>query len=188
MPASVMNADAVISLSLLKTHVFTKVTGTLKNMFGSHPDLKILHHPYLDEAIHDAVMMTKPHYAIIDGRVGMEGRGPVEGTPVNTGIIMASNSLVSCDAEAAKIMGFDPKQVGHIVLCDKSLGGLKYVLKGPKIRMKYAPATKGFIDQIQEFSLSNKFLINLCYKTPLFNSLKWGAKTIKDVMRYFRVR
>jgi uncharacterized protein (DUF362 family) len=188
MPESIINADAVISLALLKTHVFTTMTGTLKNMFGALPDLKILHHPYLDEAIHDAVIMTSPSYAIIDGRIGMQGRGPVEGTPVRTGIIMGSKSLVSCDTEACKIMGFDPKKIGHLMLCNETLGGIRYRLQGPMVRKKYKPADKGFIDKMQELALSNKAFSYLCFKTPLFSIVKHSAKTIKDMKRYFRMR
>lgn len=186
MPESIMNADHVISMALLKTHVFTGITSTLKNMFGSLPDLKILHHQHLNESIHDAVIMTKPQTGIIDGRIGMQGRGPVEGTPVNTGVIITSNNLASCDAEATKIMGFKPENIKHLMLCNKELKGLNYELNGIKKRMKYQPASKGIIDKLQEASFKNKTIMNLCYKTPAFNILKTTAKTIKDIRRYFR--
>lgn len=184
MPESIINTDYVISLALLKTHVFTTITGTAKNMFGTLPGLKILYHPFLDEAIHDAVTLTKPAYAIIDGRVGMEGRGPVEGTPVKTGIILYSNSISACDTEAAKIMGFNPNEIKHLTL----LGIPEYKLKGEKIRKHYKPATKGLIDKLQELSLKNKITTYLCYKTPLFKIIKTSAKTIKDIKRYWRLK
>jgi uncharacterized protein (DUF362 family) len=188
MPASVINADAVISLALLKTHVFTTITGTIKNMFGTYPGLKILHHRYLDKAIHDSLVMTKPSYAIIDGRIGMEGRGPVEGTPVKTGLIIGSNNPVSCDSEASKIMGFDPKKINHIQMCNKTLKGMNYKLIGPRIRQEYKPADKGFIDKVQEWTLKHNLTTTLCFKTPLFKTIKWGAKTIKDINRWRRIR
>jgi len=184
MPASIINADAVISLALLKTHVSTKTTSTLKNMFGTYPGLKILHHPYLNEAIHDAVIMTKPNWGIIDGRIGMEGRGPVEGTPIKTGIIIGSKNVVSCDTEACKIMGFKPEEIEHLMLCNKTLGGIKYKLIGPTIRKKYKPATKGVIDKLQEFSLKHRTLTYLCFKTPLFKVVKSTVKTLKDIKRW----
>ncbi len=188
MPKSIITADAVISLALLKTHVFTTITGTIKNMFGSYPDLKILHHQYLNQAIHDAVLITKPRYAIIDGRIGMEGRGPVEGTPRNVGIIMGSDNVVSCDTEAARIMGFNPRKIKHITILNKSIGGMNYELIGDKIRLKFKPATKGLIDKLQELSLKNKTLVTLLYKTPLFNAVKITAKTIKDIKRSIRIK
>jgi len=186
MPASITNADAVISLALLKTHVFTTITGTIKNMFGSLPGLKILYHPRLNEAVHDALIITKPNYAIIDGRVGMEGRGPVEGTPVKTGILLGSTSAVSCDAEAARIMGFKPEEVKHLMMCNETLGGLDYKLVGSKVRQHYKPADKGIIDRLQELSLKHKLTTYLCYKTPLFRAVKGTAKTLKDIKRWKR--
>jgi len=132
--------------------------------------------------------MTKPNYAIIDGRIGMEGRGPVEGTPKKVGIIMGSNNLISCDTEACKIMGIKPEKVKHLMLCNKTLGGLKYTLKGPSIRKKFKPATPGLIDKIQALSFKSKTTIYLCYKTPLFKAIKFTAKTLKDIGRYIRIR
>ncbi|MFA5406118.1 MAG: DUF362 domain-containing protein [Candidatus Nanoarchaeia archaeon] len=186
MPSSIINADCVISLALLKTHVFTTMTGTIKNMFGSLPGMKILYHPRLNEAIHDSLMITKPDYAIIDGRVGMEGRGPVEGTPVKTGMILGSDNLISCDSEAACIMGFKPELIKHLSICNQSIKGFDYKLIGHKIRQHYKPANKGIIDQLQELSLKNKALTYLCYKTPLFKAIKGTAKTLKDLGRWRR--
>lgn len=184
MPENIINTDCVISLALLKTHVFTTITGTVKNMFGTLPGLKILYHQYLNEAIHDSLMLSKPKYAIIDGRTGMEGQGPVEGTPVHANALIYSTNPTACDSEAAKIMGFKPEEIEHL----KITGLPEYTLKGTKIRKKFKPANKGIIDKIQELSLKNNLITNLCYKTPLFNALKTGAKTIKDIKRYFKVR
>lgn len=184
MPENVINADAVISLALLKTHVFTTITGTIKNMFGTYPDLKVLHHKYLDKAIHDAVLLTKPSYAIIDGRVGMQGRGPVEGTPVKTGLYVYSRDCKACDSEAAKIMGFNPEEIQHLRLLEVP----EYKLKGTKIRKHFKPATKGVIDKMQELSLKNNALTFLCYKTPIFKIIKSTAKTIKDIKRYLALK
>ena len=56
----------------------------------------------------------KPALTVIDGFVGMEGRGPTDGTPVKMDLIIAGRDVVATDATAARIMGPDPMQVSHI--------------------------------------------------------------------------
>jgi hypothetical protein len=85
-------------------------------------------------------------------------------------------------------MGFDHKLVSHLMLCNQTIGGIRYRLNGPMIRKKYKPADKGFLDKMQERALSNSVLSYLCFKTPFFSVVKNTAKTIKDVKRYFRMR
>ncbi len=188
MPKTIIESDAVVSLTPMKTHVFTTITASLKNMFGCLPGLKVLYHQFLDEAIHDAVVLSKPTLGIIDARVAMEGRGPVEGTPKKVGVILASNNLVSLDCEAAKIMGFDPRKIKHISLCAKTFGGMNYKLVGKKIRLKFKPATKGFIDMFQDYSVHNPILRPLFFRTPLFHLIKNTAKFIKDINRKRRFK
>jgi hypothetical protein len=53
----------------------------------------------------------------------MEGFGPVEGNPINTGLIIVGNDPLSTDIETVKIMGFNPKSIPHIRYAKKH--GLK---------------------------------------------------------------
>ncbi len=55
-----------------------------------------------------------PDLAVIDGFVGMEGDGPVGGTPVSLGVSSASAHPVSLDAVMAKVMGFEPLDIGYL--------------------------------------------------------------------------
>ena len=54
------------------------------------------------------------HLAILDGFTAMEGRGPTEGDPVNLGVAVASTDFIAADSVGARIMGFDPKEVGYL--------------------------------------------------------------------------
>jgi uncharacterized protein (DUF362 family) len=108
--------SAVISAAKLKTHVATKVTLGMKNMFGLLPDkYKFKYHVNgISKVIVDINSVLKPALTVIDGFVGMEGRGPTDGTPVKTDLIIAGKDVVATDATAARIIGFDPHEISHI--------------------------------------------------------------------------
>jgi uncharacterized protein (DUF362 family) len=68
----------------------------------------------------------RPHLGIIDGFLGMEGDGPVDGTPVKLDFAIAGTDCVAVDATAARIMGINPELVGYLYYCDKwGLGCIK---------------------------------------------------------------
>jgi uncharacterized protein (DUF362 family) len=59
----------------------------------------------------------RPHLSVLDGFVGMEGSGPVNGTPVPWGIAVAGTDPLAVDVLAAQLMGFDLKDVGYLNYC-----------------------------------------------------------------------
>ncbi len=107
---------AVISAAKLKTHMETGVTLGMKNMFGLLPDkLKGKYHMRgMDKVIVDIVSVLKPALTVVDGFVGMEGRGPVGGDPVKMDTIIAGIDVVAVDATATRVMGMDPQTIEHI--------------------------------------------------------------------------
>ena len=119
--------SAIISAAKLKTHMATKVTLGMKNMFGLLPDkLKFRYHTKgISKVIVDINTVLKPTLTVIDGFVAMEGRGPTDGTPVNMNLIIAGKDVVATDATAARVMGFEPLQVSHIRRAyEKGLGNI----------------------------------------------------------------
>lgn len=114
---AVLEADVVISLPKLKTHELTLYTGALKNFFGAVPHkIRKQAHALEDrdrfgEAIVDIYSVVKPHLAVMDGVIGMEGNGPANGTPVHSGVIMASYDCVALDMVASELIGIDPLKV-----------------------------------------------------------------------------
>jgi uncharacterized protein (DUF362 family) len=116
---------AVISAAKLKTHTSTGVTLGMKNMFGLLPDkFKGKYHAWgISKVIVDINTVLKPAITVIDGFVGMEGKGPVDGTPVPMGIIIAGKDVVATDATACRVMGIDPHRIAHIRKAEeKALG------------------------------------------------------------------
>ena len=54
------------------------------------------------------------HLAVLDGVVGMEGEGPVKGTPVPSGVALAGTDALAVDLLGAEVMGLDPRTIGYL--------------------------------------------------------------------------
>lgn len=112
----IVTESAIISAAKLKTHMSTKVTLGMKNMFGLLPDkLKMKYHAKgISKVIVDINTVIKPHLTVIDGFIAMEGKGPTNGTPLKMDLIIAGKDPVATDATGARIMGFEPREISHI--------------------------------------------------------------------------
>ena len=112
----IVTESAVISAAKLKTHKDTGVTLGMKNMFGLLPDkFKGKYHlKGISKVIADINTVLKPALTIIDGFIGMEGSGPIGGTPVKMNLIIAGTDTVATDATACRIMGINPHEIKHI--------------------------------------------------------------------------
>ena len=55
-------------------------------------------------------------FAIVDGMVGMEGNGPIQGTPKPAGVLVMGRDLVAVDSTCCRIMGIDPEKVEYLRL------------------------------------------------------------------------
>jgi uncharacterized protein (DUF362 family) len=128
--------SAVISAAKLKTHRNTTVTLGMKNMFGLLPDkFKGKYHMKgISKVVVDINTVLKPAFTVIDGFVGMEGEGPVDGTPVQMNLIIAGKDVVATDATAARLMGFNPYEINHIRKAyEKGLGSSEAQIIGEKL-------------------------------------------------------
>ncbi|MDY7028979.1 MAG: DUF362 domain-containing protein [Spirochaetota bacterium] len=110
---ALQEVDAVISLPKLKTHQLMGYTGAMKNLFGLLPGYAkaAFHVKYpgrddIGRMIVDLVSAVKPHYALMDGIVGMEGPGPGNGYPRSVGLVAVSSSLLALDMIAAEFIGY----------------------------------------------------------------------------------
>jgi uncharacterized protein (DUF362 family) len=111
LPKTVLDADAIVDLPLMKTHEFTMYSGAIKNLFGCVPsNRRIYLHPYLPEVFYRLYLVFKPQLTIMDARVGIEGNGPTKGKPVKMNLMLTSNDALAIDITATKIMELDWKQ------------------------------------------------------------------------------
>ena len=133
----IVTESAVISAAKLKTHANTGVTLGMKNMFGLLPEkFKGKYHAMgISKVVVDINTVLKPVLTVIDGFVGMEGNGPINGKPVQMDLIIAGNDVVATDATACRVMGINPYEIVHIRKAyEKGLGAIDDVrVLGEKI-------------------------------------------------------
>jgi uncharacterized protein (DUF362 family) len=119
-PETLRQVDWVVSLAKLKTHHWAGITLSMKNLFGVMPGLyygwpkNVLHYAGINAAILDIVCALKPQFAMVDGIVGMEGDGPIMGSPKPAGVLVMGRNLPAVDATCARIMGIDPYRVRYL--------------------------------------------------------------------------
>ncbi|HNR42903.1 MAG TPA: DUF362 domain-containing protein [Bacteroidales bacterium] len=114
--ASVINeVDLIISLPKLKNHELVYFTGAIKNTLGLVPGFSKakLHARYQDRESFSRFLVdlnerVTPHFFLMDGIMGMEGRGPGQGTPANTGVLIGSENPLALDIIASEIIGYNP--------------------------------------------------------------------------------
>ncbi len=135
--ADVLEQDLIVSIPVMKTHMHTGVTLAVKNMKGclwrrSKTELHMLgpiegclDHP-LDVAIADMATVLRPHLAIIDGIIGLEGLGPSAGSIKALGAVVVSTDAFAADSVSCHLMGRDAAMIPHLRLgAERQLGEIK---------------------------------------------------------------
>jgi uncharacterized protein (DUF362 family) len=122
LPHTVLDCDLLVSLPKMKTHHWAGATLAMKNLFGLVPGgvygwpKNVLHWAGIPESIVDLHHLFPRQFAIVDGIVGMEGNGPIQGTPKQAGVIVAGSDVVAVDATCCRIMGIDPRKIEYLRL------------------------------------------------------------------------
>jgi uncharacterized protein (DUF362 family) len=121
----VLEYDLVVSIPVMKMHMHTGVTLSVKNMKGclwrrSKVQLHMLppvdggNDKPIDIAIADMSWALRPHLAVIDGTVGMEGLGPSAGVPKPLDAVVVSADAFAADAVACRLMGTEAEEIAHL--------------------------------------------------------------------------
>jgi uncharacterized protein (DUF362 family) len=123
-PKGVFIPKAIVGLNMVhlptvKTHVFTTITGAMKNAFGG-----LLHrnrhwtHAVIHDTLVDLLMIQQDiHpglFAVMDGTFAGDGPGPRAMRFHEKDILLASADQVAIDAVSAKLQGFDPMSIRFI--------------------------------------------------------------------------
>jgi len=118
----------IVQLPTVKTHVFTTITGAMKNAFGGllserrHWTHGVIHETVVDllaiqQEIHTGI------FAVMDGTFAGDGPGPRAMWVQEKDLILASSDQVAIDAVSAYLQGFDPLDLTFIRLAhDRGLG------------------------------------------------------------------
>ncbi len=133
--AGALDASGIVSISKLKTHGFTVMTGAIKNLFGCIPGLKKAEfHATLPDPRQFGRMLVDlnrtimPRLHIMDAIVAMEGNGPGSGNPRSLNCILGSIDPAALDSVAARLIDLDPESLEYLVVAESSgLGHIRNV-------------------------------------------------------------
>jgi uncharacterized protein (DUF362 family) len=81
------------------------------------------------KGIHQSIMdinatLPVPRFNIVDGIIGMEGNGPIQGTARHSGVLVFGEDPVAVDATATRLMGVEPARVWYILQANRFLGNM----------------------------------------------------------------
>ena len=133
LPEILFSAGYFISVAIPKTHYLSFLTGVLKNLFGILPRKdQAFYHSKIHEVIVDLARIIRPNLNIVDARVGVEGWNGPKTRKLDAFIV--GRGAVSVDSTMARIMGFEPEQVRHVVESnDYDLGSMTPTVMGESI-------------------------------------------------------
>jgi uncharacterized protein (DUF362 family) len=122
LPHTALRCDLLVSLPKMKTHHWTGATLSMKNLFGLVPGgvygwpKNLLHWAGIDECIADLHSLFPRQFCLVDGIEAMEGNGPILGSRIGAGVIVAGAHPPSVDATCCRIMQIDPEKVRYLRL------------------------------------------------------------------------
>jgi uncharacterized protein (DUF362 family)/ferredoxin len=116
-----MDADAIVNVPKLKTHVLTSMTAGVKNLYGTIPGYQKaqLHKRFPDVQSFSRLLASlhgncTPVFNILDAITGMQGEGPSAGERYDFGFLAASPSAVALDFALAHLLGIPTRAVPYL--------------------------------------------------------------------------
>ena len=131
LPRTVLASDFIVSMPKVKTHHWTGVTLSMKNMFGIVPGNRygwpknVLHWAGIHESILDICATVRPHFVIADSIIAMEGDGPLNGAERRLNQLLLCDDPVAADAACTEALGLNPDQVAYIREASRFLGNAR---------------------------------------------------------------
>jgi uncharacterized protein (DUF362 family) len=122
LPHTALSCDLLVSMPKMKTHHWAIATLSMKNLFGVVPGgvygwpKNVLHWAGIAECITDIQTVFPRTFALVDGIVGMEGNGPIQGTAKPCGVIVTGQDMAAVDATCCRIMRIDPSHIEYLRL------------------------------------------------------------------------
>jgi uncharacterized protein (DUF362 family) len=189
-----LEADAFITLPVLKTHATTVFTGAIKNQWGCVPRYdRILLHKYLHQLVGDLNKRRPVTFGLMDGMVGMQGRGPINGYPINRHVLLASRDPVALDATGMRLIGLDPYASEHVVHgCRIGLGKIaadQVAVDGPfaELTAPVEPAVEDWAIKLMNKVARSEFLTrNFMLNDRVFYPLRRTVGVVRRVKQLVR--
>jgi uncharacterized protein (DUF362 family) len=111
-----LEADKIINLPKFKSHQQLVATFAIKNMFGCVAGKRKVYLHFTKGGSPDdfcsmligIYKLLSPVITIIDGIIAMEGKGPIDGTPKNLGVLIGGSDPVACERICCELVKFNP--------------------------------------------------------------------------------
>jgi len=187
LPKTLVEADSIVDVPVMKTHEFTNYSGAIKNLFGCIPDdRRIFLHPKFDMVLHDLIVLLEPKFVVMDATVSMEGNGPNRGIVVPMNLVLASSDLLAMDKLCCEIMGIDWADISYLKFIDKHYQReeTETQIIGEDIEAVKRPFLLPYLDlavRAQRWVYKNYFLTRLCFGTPFLNMLQGCMNVYRKV-------
>jgi uncharacterized protein (DUF362 family)/Pyruvate/2-oxoacid:ferredoxin oxidoreductase delta subunit len=119
-----MQEACFINLPVLKTHVVSTMTLSMKNPMGilPRPDRRAMHTQGIAQCIVDMNRGIKPDLTIVDGSVGQDGEGPLYGDKADLQVLVAGRDSLAIDLICCQLVGVKPTNIPHLKLALEQLG------------------------------------------------------------------
>jgi uncharacterized protein (DUF362 family) len=157
LPVTVLDAELLVSMPKLKTHHWAGVTLAMKNMFGIVPGSvygwpkNVLHWQGIGNSILDInATLGMPRLAVVDGIVGMEGNGPIQGVARPMGVLVFGNDWVAVDATCTRLMSLKAAGVDYLRAAGEFLGNCD-VTRVTQVGEEIEPLVRPF-DVLESFA------------------------------------
>ncbi len=190
----VMIGSNIVHLPTVKTHVYTTMTGAMKNAFGgllrenrhwAHTDI----HATLVDLLAIQKQIHPGMLAVTDGTICGNGAGPRAMVPVVKDLMLAGDDMVAIDAVSAWLMGFDPmSDVACIRIAHERGLGVGDVREIEVVGEDVSELNFGFRVSYHFASLVGRLLWftplsriqGLFFRTPLVHAFIWGSSVYHD--------
>lgn len=175
LPAPVLDSK-VVNLPVLKTHVLTRLTMALKNLFGLLPQRdKEPFHWRINQTLCDLYGIIKPGINILDATFVMDGDGPSDGRVREMGYIAASRDALALDLAVCELLGLKREEIGHLDLAARHYP-MEYTVKGDTLDLDgFAVPVVGKLERLAAL-LQHYYITRLALRQPV---IRKAAKKVR---------
>ncbi|NYB52815.1 MAG: DUF362 domain-containing protein [Methanobacteriaceae archaeon] len=180
------DVDCFISVPVLKVHVMTGVTLSMKNLWGCYPDtMRCLHHKNLSEKLTLITKSLNPKIVVMDGIYALDGHGPMYGQAKKLDLLLTSNNPVSIDALGAAVMGIPIEKAKHILTAEEeglgptNLDKININQNWDEFVMEFS-SNKTFIDQFSKLLFESEIMAKIVMDSPVTPVIYKFAKFFRN--------
>jgi uncharacterized protein (DUF362 family)/Pyruvate/2-oxoacid:ferredoxin oxidoreductase delta subunit len=133
----ILKEARLINLPVLKTHVVSGMTLSMKNPMGilPRPDRRSMHTFGIGQSIVDMCLGVKPDLNIVDGSVGQDGEGPLYGDKADLQVLVAGRNNLAVDLVCCQLVGVKPRDIPHLKLALEQIGKPEWEIVGEEISL-----------------------------------------------------